>query len=188
MRHKLAWVKTILSILYLMPCTQFVSMSYVSKGFPVEHWKNSLGGYPGGLQRSNFSHFCLAVVSFTCGPTPVCEMWYVCCVLRHVQLCASPWTSGSSVHGIFQARILEKGSIFYSRGSSWSRHRTHIACISGKRILYHCTTWENQSVKYVGLNISICKGVNDLKKLYLYLNALRVPLFNPFIIFSLLSV
>ena len=32
----------------------------------------------------------------------------------------------------------------------------------------HCATSEIQSVKYVGSKMSICKGVNDLKKLYLY--------------------
>ena len=51
---------------------------------------------------------------------------------------------GSSVHGIFWARILEWVTIFYSRGSSWPRDWTHVSCVScnGKQILYHCTTWE----------------------------------------------
>ena len=37
---------------------------------------------------------------------------------------------GSSVHGIFQARILEWVAISYSRGSSQPRDQTHISCIS----------------------------------------------------------
>ena len=57
---------------------------------------------------------------------------------------------GSSVLGIFQARILEWVAISYSRGISWSRDRTWISCVSyvscvsciGRRILYHCVTWE----------------------------------------------
>ena len=51
---------------------------------------------------------------------------------------------GSSVHGIFQARILEWVAISYSRGSSWPRDQTCISCISciGRWVLYHCTTWE----------------------------------------------
>ena len=51
---------------------------------------------------------------------------------------------GSSVHEIFQARILEWVAISYSRGSSWPRDQTHISCISciSRRILYHCTMWE----------------------------------------------
>ena len=37
--------------------------------------------------------------------------------------------SGSSVHGIFQARILECVAICYSRGSSQPREQTHISCL-----------------------------------------------------------
>ena len=47
---------------------------------------------------------------------------------------------GSSVHGIFQARILEWVAISSSR----PRDQTHISCISctGRQILYHCATWD----------------------------------------------
>ena len=34
--------------------------------------------------------------------------------LSRVQLFATPWTTGSSVHGIFQARLLEWGAIAFS--------------------------------------------------------------------------
>jgi len=40
--------------------------------------------------------------------------------------------SGSSVHGIFQARILEWVAISSSRGSSQPRDRTHVSCIAGR--------------------------------------------------------
>ena len=36
---------------------------------------------------------------------------------------------GSSVHGIFQARILEWTAMPSSRGSSWPRDQTHIFCV-----------------------------------------------------------
>ena len=39
------------------------------------------------------------------------------------------WT-GSSVRGIFQARILEWDTVPSSRGSSWSRDRTSFSCTS----------------------------------------------------------
>ena len=39
---------------------------------------------------------------------------------------------GSSVHGIFQARILEWVAIPFSRGSSQSRDRTRVSCIAGR--------------------------------------------------------
>ena len=46
--------------------------------------------------------------------------------------------SGSSVHGILQARILEWVAIPFSKGSSWPRDRTHISYVSyiGRQILY----------------------------------------------------
>ena len=51
---------------------------------------------------------------------------------------------GFSVHGIFQARILEWVAMSSSRGSSQPRDRTrvsHVSCI-GRWILYPCVTWE----------------------------------------------
>ena len=43
----------------------------------------------------------------------------------------------SSVHGIFQARILEWVAISFSRGPSWSRDRTQVSCIAGR----HFNLW-----------------------------------------------
>ena len=48
---------------------------------------------------------------------------------------------GSSVHGTFQARILEWVTISSSRGSSLPRGWTHVSCID-RWILYHWATWE----------------------------------------------
>ena len=42
---------------------------------------------------------------------------------------------GSSVHGIFQARILEWVAMLFSRGSSRPRDQTLVSCIAGR--LYH---------------------------------------------------
>ena len=44
---------------------------------------------------------------------------------------------GSSVHGIFQARILEWVAIFFSRGSSQPRDQTRVSCTAGRLF----TTW-----------------------------------------------
>ena len=46
----------------------------------------------------------------------------------------------SSIHGIFQARILEWVAMPFSRASSQPRDQTCISCI-GRQILYHCVTW-----------------------------------------------
>ena len=61
---------------------------------------------------------------------------------------------GSSVHGIFQARISEWEIISFSQGSSRPRDRTHISCISyiGRCFLYHCNTCD---VDYTWLFTSI---------------------------------
>ena len=53
----------------------------------------------------------------------------LCCgaFMSDYLVCSLP---GSSVHGIFQARILECITIFSSRASSQSRDQTHISCSS----------------------------------------------------------
>ena len=42
---------------------------------------------------------------------------------------------GSSVHGIFQTRILEWVAISFSKGSSRPRDQTHVSCIT--KVLYY---------------------------------------------------
>ena len=48
----------------------------------------------------------------------------------------SPWMDcvlwGPSIHGILQARILERVAISFSRGSSWPRDRTWVSCIANR--------------------------------------------------------
>ena len=65
----------------------------------------------------------------------------------YLTLCnpAQTWSPpGCSVHGILQAGVLEWIAIFYCRGSSGPKDWTHLSCVSyiGRRILYHCATWE----------------------------------------------
>ena len=74
----------------------------------------------------------------------VCVNVCVCvCMLSCVWLC-DPMDCGllaSSVHGIFQARILEWVAISYSTGSSWPKDWTHIYYVSsiGRWILFRST-------------------------------------------------
>ena len=51
-----------------------------------------------------------------------------CPTLCNPMDCSLP---GSSVHGVFQARILEWVAIFSSRGSSLSRDQTCVSCFAG---------------------------------------------------------
>ena len=67
------------------------------------------------------------------------------------QLCPTLWDPmdcrppGSSVHGIFQARILEWVAISFSRRSSWPRDWTWVSPIVGR----HFTIWETRKDWYI---------------------------------------
>ena len=82
--------------------------------------------------------------------------------------CSPP---GSSVHGLFQARILEWVAISFSRGSSLPWDQTHISCVSfiGKQILYH-KSYPGSPNRYIHrfimihFNIILC----DLRKLQIH--------------------
>ena len=50
---------------------------------------------------------------------------------------------GSSVHGIFQARILECVAISFSRRFSWSKDWTRVSCIVGR----HFTIWATREAQ-----------------------------------------
>ena len=85
---------------------------------------------------------------------PNSKTWHV---LSHVWLCdpmdCSP--PDSSVHGFFQASILQWVAISFSKGSSWPRDRTCVSCI-GRWILYHWDTWEAmvKNMVYSGINLT----------------------------------
>ena len=46
---------------------------------------------------------------------------------------------GSSIHGIFQARVLEWGAMAFSRGSSWPRDWTQVSHIVGRCFMVWAT-------------------------------------------------
>jgi len=70
------------------------------------------------LLEIHFLHFCLKVK-----------------LLSRVRLFVTPWTvayQGSSVHGIFRARVLEWIAISFAMGSSRPRDRTRVSRIAGR--------------------------------------------------------
>ena len=71
-----------------------------------------------------------------------CLVTRSCLTLCDPMNCSPPV---SSVHGTFQAKILEQDAIIFSRGSSWPRDQTYISWVSctGKRILHH---WGNINI------------------------------------------
>ena len=52
---------------------------------------------------------------------------------------------GSSVYGIFQARVLEWVAISFSRGSSQPRDRTQVSCTAGR----YFTVWATREAYYI---------------------------------------
>ena len=78
-------------------------------------------------------------------------VWLCCCLVAKLCLthcsptdCSPP---GSSVHGVFQARILERVAISFARRSSRPRDRTCVSCI-GRWILHCWATREAHSMAY----------------------------------------
>ena len=67
---------------------------------------------------------------------------------------------GSSVHGIFQARILEWVAISFSRGPSQPRDGTRVSCISciGRWILYYCAIREALCYSYSYVKVNLLEG------------------------------
>ena len=68
---------------------------------------------------------CLSMCYLSCAV--LCPVAKSCPTLCHPMDYSRP---GSSVHGIFQARILEQVTISYSRGSPQPTGQTHVSCIS----------------------------------------------------------
>ena len=84
----------------------------------------------------------------------------------HLTLCnATDWSPpGSSVHEIFQARILEWVAISFPRESSWPKDRIHISCI-GRQILYHWTILETLIYVFTAIQtLNMQRGSTSLFK------------------------
>ena len=115
------------------------------------HVQRSLAGYsPWGHERvrHDLARSCLQTQSCSEVLRARISTYEFVCVCSVAQLCPTlcdPMSPpGSSVQGIFQARILEWVAVSYSRGSSWPRDRTWVFCVSctGRWILCHCAIWE----------------------------------------------
>ena len=72
---------------------------------------------------------------------------------------------GSSVHGIFQARVLEWVAIYFSRGSSQPRDLTWVSHIVGR--CFYCLSYEGSTYFMVTEYICICMCVYIHTYLYL---------------------
>ena len=87
----------------------------------------------------------------------MCPVTQSCLTLCDAMDYASP---GSSVHGIFQARVLEWVATSYSGVSSWPRDQIHISCISciGRQILYHSCHLGSPNFPFI-VAVQLCSHV-----------------------------
>jgi len=120
----------------IVPTFWYLQLRTLSLPFFLQlYWKGLLPHCPGmpGCQSCSPPDFWFLAEGVTEHPPSLCA---VLSCSNHVRLV---WLSGdsvdyglpgSSVHGIFQVRMLERVVIFYSRGSSWVRDRTPVSCIS----------------------------------------------------------
>ena len=72
-----------------------------------------------------------------------------CLTLCDPMVCSLP---GSSIHGIFQARVLEWVATAFSRGSSWPRDQIRVSCIAGRRFTVWATRVGTKSDEAMILN------------------------------------
>ena len=87
--------------------------------------------------------------------------------------CSPP---GSFVHGIFQARLLEWVSIFYSRGSSQHKDRTcvsYVSCI-GRWILYNCAACEAQTCNTWPFTMKLVVNLRHERGIFFHLQWVRL--------------
>ena len=72
---------------------------------------------------------------------------------------------GSSVHGNFQARVLECVAISFSRGSCWSGDRTQVSHISGRRF----TLWATRETPSRCIKVKVV----EMKELWSWAESMR---------------
>ena len=109
-----------------------------------KHYHNQLSGASLGMHHSgNKSEKKKKIKNLQLSKAMILKVWRKW-KLSHVRLFATLWAvcspPGSPVHGILQARTLEKVAIPSSRGSSQPGDQTQLACIAGRFF----TIWATQ--------------------------------------------
>ena len=87
--------------------------------------------------------------------------------------CSPP---GSSIHGIYQARILEWVDISFSRGSSWPRDRTWVSCVVG--IFFTIWGIREAHPNYIAINEIISFFQFHISTTFKFLVCIKAKLWN----------
>ena len=93
------------------------------------------------------------------------EIAQSCLTLSDPLDCSLP---GSSVHGIFQARVLEWVALSFSRRSCQRKNWTWVSCVSciGRCALYHWATREAPEYSFMG-NFCIMRNFKGAQLVYI---------------------
>ena len=97
---------------------------------------------------------------------------------------------GSSIHGIFQARLLECIAISFSRGSSQSRDRTPVSCRQDRLLQadslpsesqedLNCSATFDEGCPSIALNHRVNKIMSNKDIGFYRISSLKVPSFLP---------
>ena len=130
------WKLLSLTWLFTTPWT-VACQGPLSMGFSrQEYWSGLLFPFPGDLPDPEIEPRSPALQADSLPSKPPGKPHYPC---EHSSNCSLP---RSSVHGIFQARVLEWVAMSFSRGSSWPRDWTWVFCIVGRRF----TVWATREV------------------------------------------
>ena len=86
-----------------------------------------------------------------------CEVTQLCLTLCDPMDCSPP---GSSIHGIFYARVLEWVSISFSRGSSQAKDQTWVSHIAGRRFTFWATKESQPDIQF--------SSVQSLSRVWLF--------------------
>ena len=85
------------------------------------------------------------------------EVAQLCPTLRNPMDCSLP---GSSVHGIFQARVLEWGAIAFSVRNAKSRLLINIKILKSPRMTWKKKTFNDSEMKYIDQSIHLIFNID----------------------------
>ena len=91
--------------------------------------------------------------------------------------CSPP---GFSVYRIFQARIVERIAISFSRGSSRPRNQTKVSCVAGRFFTY----WARREAWYIAYLFTMTYIIGNILSVFLWYNQLSMMYFSYYILVS----